>query len=172
MSLNKEKLTYKGAEKSEINLTNTNSTIGFNQDSFISSIPERTNDSTLVGNHHNQCHQSSANKSNKKSVQHTSESTEKNVAEIQTTTKKREAAKYASAQLNSSTTVTTTLSSRISMGKSDMMQHEKMASNSGGVKGMTRSPMSDSMPDIAASSINNINVVTALLNNQNSRKRL
>ena len=65
--------------KTEINLTNTNSTISsmtnssnnnitntnylFNQDSFISLInPERTNDSTLVGNHHTQCHLQATNK--------------------------------------------------------------------------------------------------------------
>lgn len=58
----------------------------FSQDSFISSIPERANDSTLVGNHHHQTHHHGNQKH--KSVSHTTKTLKQHQkhkhAEIQT----------------------------------------------------------------------------------------
>jgi hypothetical protein len=138
-------------EKSEINLTSTNSTISsstsnstnylFNQDSFISSIPEsRANDTTLVGNHHNQKGQQ----------------------------KRRDSNYSASTQLNTSTTVTTTLSS---VTTADIQEKLTLSDNMDTNKDMmTRSSLSSS--DLATSALaSNINAMTAqlLLNNQNSK---
>lgn len=161
-------------QKSEINLTNSNSTIAstsnttnyyFNQDSFITSFPERTNDSTLVGNHHNQCHQRSSSKKTP-NVKSTSSSKLKN-AEIQTTPVATNTLKlrdtYASAQLNTSTTVTTTMSSTTT---ADI--HEKITSETNSDinnKMLTRSSLSSS--DLANSALASLLTNINAMNNSN-----
>jgi hypothetical protein len=178
-------------EKSEINLTSTNSTISsstsnstnylFNQDSFISSIPEsRANDTTLVGNHHNHFHQSNANankiQTGTTSVAASASAQSRKNAEIQTTPsfgqqKQRDSNYSASTQLNTSTTVTTTLSS---ITTADIQEKLTLSDNMDTNKDMmTRSSLSSS--DLATSALaSNINAMTAqlLLNNQNSKTRL
>jgi len=181
-STNKEKISYKGVDKSDINLTNTNSTISsstsnstnylFNQDSFISSIPEsRTNDTTLVGNHHNHFLANAKPNSKKTLIASGTTSTaslkSSRNAEIQTTPSfsqlKRNDSNYSnSAQLNTSTTVTTTLSSTTT---ADIQEKLIFSENINMEKNlMTRSSLSSS--DLATSAL--ANNIQLLLNNQNS----
>lgn len=173
-SAREKNLSYKNSEqKSDINMTSTNSTISstsnstnylFNQESFISSIPERTNDSTLVGNHHQLTSHANLNKKNATS----SKIANFRNAEIQTTPGARLIAKCENFA-NTSTIVTTTLSSTTT---TDI--HEKLTESDPNLEeNKMRSSLSSS--DLATSALtsqmNNINALTAqmLLNNQNSQ---
>lgn len=153
--------------------TNTNSTISstasnntnylFSSDSFISSIPERQNDSTLVGNHHysNPTHKLKRNNQNNNNQGLSNKSANTNT-QTQTTP---HATLKKSESFNTSTIVQCTTST-IVQEKQQLTESVNQAEDSSSQKNNMRASYSSS--DLS-SQLNNINTITAnmLVNSQN-----